>query len=224
MNRKQKNAKYILVRWLVLFLMLFVMAFSFAFRMRKVIFMYAKSSAENILLNASNNAVLNVFENNNIKYDELSHIYRDQNNNVTDIQIDTAVINLLKSQIASEMFKLTKKDKYTLRIPLGTLLNNEFTSGYGPYVKFYMSLSHTATVNFKSNFSEAGINNCIHQIIIVTDIDCSVLSFGSTKNFHFQNEVIAVQTVITGKVPDSYTSVYETEPSNFAEDVFNFSK
>lgn len=216
--------KYILKRWAVLLLALLILLCAFTFRMRKVIFLFAKSSAENILLNASNEAVLNVFENNNIKYEQLSHVSRDTSGAVTDIQIDTALINTLKAEIASEMYKLTKKDKYTLNIPLGTLLNNEFTSGYGPSLKFNMSLAHSASVSFESRFTAAGINNCLHSIIIVTDIDCSVLSFGSTRKFTFQNEVIAVQSLIAGGVPESYTSVYETDPTQYADDVFNYSK
>ena len=224
MKRFKEKFKYALKRWFFLFAAFLIILISFAIRMRKVIFVYAKSKAENILINASNEAIFNVFENNDIKYDELSHISRSEDGAVTDVLLDTAIINKLKSQIAAEMYNITKRENYSFSIPLGTLLNNEFTSGYGPKFHFNMSLAHTTSVHFKSNFEDAGINNCLHQIIIVADIDCSVLSFGSTKSFRFQNEVIAAESLIAGDVPESYTSVYETDPTNFADDVFNYSR
>lgn len=122
------------------------------------------------------------------------------------------------------MYKLTDSNDFNIKIPLGSLINNEFTSGMGPRLNFKMSIAHTADINYKTAFVDAGINNVLHQIIIVTDIDCSVLSFGTTRSFSFKNEILAAESVIAGAVPDSYTSVYETDPDEFADDVFNYGK
>ncbi|MBR3145312.1 MAG: hypothetical protein IKF53_05425 [Clostridia bacterium] len=216
--------KYVFIRWLSLLLSILILFVFITLRIRVVVFEFAKSSAKNILINASNKAVLTVLKDNDIKYDDISRIYRDSNGNVSDIQIDTTKINTLKALINNEMYKLTDSNDFNIKIPLGSLINNEFTSGMGPRLNFKMSIAHTADINYKTAFVDAGINNVLHQIIIVTDIDCSVLSFGTTRSFSFKNEILAAESVIAGAVPDSYTSVYETDPDEFADDVFNYGK
>ncbi|MBR0466704.1 MAG: hypothetical protein IJJ40_04340 [Clostridia bacterium] len=216
--------KYVFIRWLSLLLSILILFVFITLRIRVVVFEFAKSSAKNILINASNKAVLTVLKDNDIKYDDISRIYRDSNGNVSDIQIDTTKINTLKALINNEMYKLTDSNDFNIKIPLGSLINNEFTSGMGPRLNFKMSIAHTADINYKTAFVDAGINNVLHQIIIVTDIDCSVLSFGTTRSFSFKNEILAAESVIAGAVPDSYTSVYETDPNEFADDVFNYGK
>lgn len=216
--------KYVFIRWLSLLLSILILFVFITLRIRVVVFEFAKSSAKNILINASNKAVLTVLKDNDIKYDDISRIYRDSNGNVSDIQIDTTKINTLKALINNEMYKLTDSNDFNIKIPLGSLINNEFTSGMGPRLNFKMSIAHTADINYKTAFVDAGINNVLHQIIIVTDIDCSVLSFGTTRSFSFKNEILAAESVIAGSVPDSYTSVYEADPDEFADDVFNYGK
>ena len=224
MKKHNKKIHYVLSRWIILLTAVLTAFAVMAFRIRDVVLIFAQSEAKNVLLNASNKAILDVFDRENIKYDDLSHVCRDLNGNVTDIQIDTACINRLKNRISTQLFCMTEKDDYIVSIPFGTLLNTGFTTGFGPQLKFKMSLAHTSDVYYKSAFCDSGINNVLHQIIIVTDIKCSVLSFGTRRSFSFSNEVIAASSVIAGKVPESYTSVYETDPEKYADDIFNYSK
>ena len=193
------------------------------FSVKPFVFTYAKSEAETIILNAANRAILNVLEKNNISYTTLSNVSRDGAGVITGIEIDIEKVNRLKSEISNELAKIVaQNNKYELNIPVGTLIGNEYTTGYGPKIKFKMQLTETAIVDFDSRFEAAGINNVLHQIIITINVRASVLMMGCTDGFGVSTTALAAQTVIAGVVPDSFTNVIEYPNNDLADEVFNF--
>ena len=156
---------FVLKRWLVLILCVSVfMVFCFT-SVKPFVFTYAKSAAETIILNAVNDAVLTVLEQNNVTYTNISNISRDSSGNITGVEINIEQINILKSSISNEISKIvSNKNQYDLSIPIGTLFGSEYTTGYGPRLKFKMQLTETAILDFESLFTSAGINNVLHQM------------------------------------------------------------
>ena len=222
-NFQIRRAFFIAKRWILLCLclcLIFVMCF---FSVKPFVFTYAKSEAETIILNAANRAILNVLEKNNISYTTLSNVSRDGAGVITGIEIDIEKVNRLKSEISNELAKIVaQNNKYELNIPVGTLIGNEYTTGYGPKIKFKMQLTETAIVDFDSRFEAAGINNVLHQIIITINVRASVLMMGCTDGFGVSTTALAAQTVIAGVVPDSFTNVIEYPNNDLADEVFNF--
>ena len=220
---RKKQSFCIAKRWFIVFLCFFLIIVSCFISVKPFVFTYAKSEAETIILNAANRAVLNVLDKNNISYTELSNVSRDDNGNITGIEIDVEMVNRLKSEISNELAKIVSdNNKYDLNIPIGTLFGNEYTTGYGPRIKFKMQLTETAILDFESRFESAGINNVLHQIIIKIDVNVSVLMMGFTDGFSVSTTALAAQTVIAGQVPDSFTNVIEQPNNDLADEVFNF--
>ncbi|MBQ8740919.1 MAG: hypothetical protein IJY79_05175, partial [Clostridia bacterium] len=145
-------------RWFfVLLCLCFILACCFI-SVKPFIFTYAKSEAETIILNAANQAVLNVLDKNNISYSDISNVSRQDDGTITGIEIDIERVNRLKSEISGELSKIvSQNNKYDLNIPIGTLFGNEYTTGYGPKIKFKMQLTETAILDFESKFEAAGI-------------------------------------------------------------------
>ncbi len=167
--------------------------------------------------------MLNILEQNNISYSDISNVSRAADGLITGIEIDIEKINLLKSQMSNEIAKLiAQNNKYDLYIPVGTLFGNEYTTGYGPRIHFKMQLTETAIVDFKSTFTAAGINNVLHQILISINVNASVLLMGFTDGFSVSTTAIAAQTVIAGAVPDSFTNVIEHPNDDIADEIFNY--
>lgn len=223
--QKISNKKTFLVinRWVVLFICFFVVFAVCFYSVKPFVFAYAKSEAETIILNAANTAVLNVLGKNDITYNTLSNISRNSDSTITGIEIDIEKVNRLKSEISNEMSHIvSKNNKYDLKIPIGTLFGNEYTTGYGPKIKFKMQLTETAILDFESRFEAAGINNVLHQIIIKIDVHASVLMMGCTDGFSVSTTALAAQTVIAGEVPDSFTNVIEYPENDLADEIFNF--
>lgn len=224
MKRKKINFKRLLllsVSFLLIFLILAVTTF---LEVKPLVFTYAKSTAKTILLNSANKAVLNVLNENNITYSKISNVSRDVDNNITGIEINIEMVNYLKSSISNEISRIVAGNcNYDLYIPFGTLIGNEYTTGFGPGVKFKMQVTETAVVDFESLFCEAGINQVLHQILIKIDISANILLIGFTQGFLVHTSAIAAQTVIVGVVPDSFTNVIERPGDDIADKIFNYS-
>ena len=224
MKRKIKKQTITLIkRWAILIFALVLVFVICVISVKPFVFTYAKSEAETIILNAANKAVLNVIEQNNIKYNDISIISRDDSGTITGIEINVEKINLFKSSLSNEISRIVAgKNKYDLNIPIGSLWGNEYTTGYGPKIKFKMQLTETAILDFESRFESAGINNVLHQIIIKIDVNASVLMMGCTDSFSVSTTALVAQTVISGNVPDSFTNVVEQPNNDLADEVFNF--
>lgn len=224
MKRYNKKLTFSIAKRWVALLLLLILLFVWCFiSVKPFVFTYAKSEAETIILNAANEAVLNVLSKYNVSYSDVSVLSRDGNNNITGIEINTEKVNILKSSLSNEIAQIiSSKNRYDLDIPIGTLFGNEYTTGYGPKIKFKMQLTETAILDFESRFDSAGINNILHQIIIKIDVNASILMMGCTDSFSVSTTALAAQTVIAGTVPDSFTNVIEYPENDLADEIFNF--
>lgn len=220
--RKKRNFS-VIKRWFVVLLCCVLIIISCFVSVKPFVFTYAKSEAETIILNAANQAVLNILSQNNISYSDISNVSRDSGGMITGIEINIEKVNFLKSSLSNEIARIVaSNDKYVLKIPIGTLFGSEYTTGYGPKIKFKMQLTQTAILDFESKFTSAGINNVLHQIIIKIDVNASVLMMGCTDGFSVSTTALAAQTVIAGAVPDSFTNVIEYPENDLADEIFNF--
>ena len=213
----------VVMRWIVLIVCLALAFVLLIYDVGPLVFTYAKSTAETIVLDAANTAVLNVLNENDIVYSDISNVSRTAEGTITGIEIDTVTVNKLKSLISNEISDLVSKSTFhNLEIPIGTLLGNEYTTGFGPRVTFKMQFTETARLDFESRFEQAGINNVLHQIIINIKISVNILMLGYTKGFSVSTSAIAAQTVIAGEVPDSFTEVEEHPGDDIADEIFNY--
>ena len=183
--------------------------------MYPVVIRYAVSVAETIMLNAANDAIVQVLEENNVSYGDIVNLSNNNDGYVTSLEIEIYSVNSLKSKISSKTAEnIENKEFYEVGIPIGTFLGNTYTAGFGPKVKFKMQLTSTAFVDFSHEFKAAGINQVLHIIMVNIDIRGSLVIAGYNKGINTKTSAIAAQTVIVGKSPDAFTNVVESEKDN----------
>lgn len=183
--------------------------------MQPVIFRYAVSKAETIMLNSANEAVIDVLEKNMISYDDIVNLSTNADGYVTSLEINVYNVNFLKSRISNEVARVVdSREYYDVAIPVGTFLGSTYTAGLGPRLNFKMQLTATAFVDFKHEFRSAGINQVLHVISVEIKINGSFIIAGYTKSISTKTSAIAAQTVIVGKSPDAFTNVIESEGDN----------
>lgn len=221
LKRKGKNFRliYIAISILLIFLIFFV---SLDKRLRPIITDYSASVGETLMIKLVDETVAQIFEEEGVEYDDLVNLSRDENGNVTSLQINTAKINYIKSNISVMVAeKIAQKERYTLKIPLGTIIGNEYTVGRGPDIKFKMQITTTVIADFESRFYSAGINQALHQIHIKVKMNGQTVIPWYRSAFNLETSVIAAETVIVGITPDAYTNVIESG-TDVTEDVFDF--
>ena len=80
----------------------------------------------------------------------------------------------------------------------------ELFSGSGPKLPVKVMSISTSDAEFRNEFSEAGINQTLHQLIMEVSVDVAVLVLGETAGFTITSEVVVAETVIIGDVPETF--------------------
>jgi len=194
------------------------------FKIKPLVYTYAKSYAETLFLNSANRSVVDILRQEEISYNDIVKLSKSESGYVTSLEIGTTEINLLKSLISNEISDiLIEKEYYDLKIPIGTLTGSEYLTGIGPRITFKMQATATAIVDFNSKFYSAGINQVLHQILINIKVNGNILMLGCTETFSVETNTIAAQTVIVGLTPDAFTNVIEgTGGGAIVGDIFDY--
>ena len=174
-------------------------------RSRDVISDLARTSVMNSTSDLTNDAIAKQIETGNIAYDRIVFFEKDLDGKITALKTNMSEVNRLKTDILNiindEILALNTAD---IGIPLGSLFLPEFLSGKGPAIPVRILSIRNSDASFVSHFSQAGINQTLHQLNMEVSIDVAVLVLGETSNFTMSSEVVVAQTVIVGDVPQTY--------------------
>lgn len=140
-----------------------------------------------------------------ITYGDIVDIDRDGDGNVNSLSVNTVLVNDVARDITIvALSKLKKIGVIAVEIPVGTLSGITFLGGLGPTVTVNCIPAVSVNVSFKSTFRSVGINNTLHSIVMHTDSSVNIVMPGLTKSVDFQTEVPLVNTVIVGRIPNTY--------------------
>lgn len=178
------------------------------------------------ILNATsdliNDAIDHQIENGDIHYDRIVYFEKDLTGKITALRTNMSEVNRLKTDtlniINDEILALDSSD---LGIPLGSLFLPEFLSGRGPQIPVQIISIRNSDASFQSRFTQAGINQTLHQITMSVLVDVTVLVLGQTEQFQVTSEVVVAETIIVGDVPDTFFQtggLYGTETKDSGAD------
>lgn len=201
------------MRWLrkliwilvVCFTVLFVLLLGFRSRYQNVIRDLARTQVMNSTSDLTNDAIAKQMADGIIQYDRIVYFEKDLNGRITALKTNISEVNRLKTDILNiindEILALDTSD---IGIPLGSLIFPELLSGKGPALPIHILSIRNSDAVFASNFSQAGINQTLHQLTMQVSVDVSVLVLAKTETFTVTSEVVVAETVIVGEVPETY--------------------
>ena len=202
MLRWMKRAGFSVLLLFAVALALFLM---FRGKYRTVIQNLAKTQVMNSTSDLTNDAISRQIEEGSIRYDRIVFFEKDVNGKITALKTNIGEINRLKTDILGiineEILALDTSD---IGIPLGSLILPELLSGKGPVIPVRILSIRNSDATFSSDFSQAGINQTIHQVIMEVSVDVAILVLGETDSFTVTSQVVVAQTVIVGEVPDTF--------------------
>ena len=130
---------------------------------------------------------------------------KDLDGRITALKTNMSEVNRLKTDILNlindEILALDTSD---IGIPLGSLFLPELFSGKGPAIPVRILSIRNSDATFSSKFSQAGINQTLHQLTMIVSADVAVLVLGQTSSFTVNSEVVVAETVIVGDVPSTF--------------------
>lgn len=202
-----------MVRWfqnllrclLILALVLLAAFFLLRSKYRLVIQDLAETQVKNTTSDLTNDAIAKQIAAGDIQYDRIVYFEKDLNGRITALKTNMTEVNRLKTDILNiindEILALDTSD---IGIPIGSLFFPEFLSGKGPAIPVHILSIRNSDANFISHFSEAGINQTLHQLTMEVSIDVAVLVLGQTSSFTMTSEVVVAETVLIGDVPETF--------------------
>lgn len=206
---RKKSAWYI---FFIILIIVLIIVLCIDAKVRPMVRTLATSQASNLATIAINDAIDDVLEEKNITYDNLVTVETADDGSVTSVKSDIININRLKADISKECAnEISKIQHRKLEIPIGTLLGNEISSGRGPNIKIYVDLSGDVETHIKNKFESAGINQTIHRIILEIQSNVYVVLPGAKSVTKVKTSVCIAETVIVGKVPETYASLDSLE-------------
>lgn len=195
---------------LVRFLLILCVALGIAFlmlrsRYRNVVRELAEIQVKNTTSDLTNDAIAKQIAKGEIRYDRIVYFEKDLNGRITALKTNMSEVNRLKTDILNiindEILALDASD---IGIPLGSLFLPEFFSGKGPAIPVHILSIRNSDAIFSSSFSQAGINQTLHKLVMVVNVDVAVLVLGETESFTVNSEVVVAETVIVGEVPTTF--------------------
>ncbi len=136
---------------------------------------------------------------------DLVLLVKDGEGQITAAVTDVGRVNELQAALAEDVIAaLTAPRAADLGVPLGNLLPSPFFSGLGPKVPIRILSVSEVEVKMASRFASAGINQTLHRIILSLSARVRVLIPTGTVTALVYADVPAAETVIVGRVPDSY--------------------
>ena len=151
-----------------------------------------------------NNAVLDCFTT-DYTYNSLVNVEKNQNGDITLIELNTVNTNVINREISSKAQKsINEASKIGIPIKLGAFLGIDLLSGYGKEIVFNLHRESFIICKFNSTFKSCGINQTIHSVYleVITTVNMEIPL--SKKEVVLSTEVLLCEAVIVGKIPNVF--------------------
>ncbi len=200
-NKKFKRFKILII---VICLLTIATLIYFQRNVTRVLISISEATIRSITTVAVNDAIYYTL-NDAIRYEDLIHIERDADGNVTSITTDSLKINRIARDTAYlSQENLTKMSAEGIMVPIGALTGVEALAGFGKKINIKIIPISNVECRFVTKFLQAGINQTLHSLYLEIVSDISIILPSKSTNLASTIEVLICESVITGKIPDTY--------------------
>ena len=164
----------------------------------------AEATMRSITTVAVNDAIYYTLSD-NLRYEDLITVSSDKEGNILAITSNALQINRIARDAAyMSQQNLDKMSEAGIEVPLGAFTGVEAWAGFGPKMNIKIIPISNVECRFVSEFEEAGINQTKHSIYLEIVADISIILPSETSNFASLTQVLICESVLVGKVPDTY--------------------
>lgn len=176
-----------------------------------IIISSSESKVRSLAVKAVNSAIAEVVAE-SVIYNDLVTTTYGQNGEILMLQANSILINRLSKELAKKaQGKLEIIGEQGVNIPIGTFSGIPILVGRGPDVKIKMIPIGSINCSFESKFEQAGINQTRHRIYINMNACVSMILPTETKQIITMTQVLICESIIIGKVPETYLRSNELE-------------
>ncbi len=206
-TRRRKRA---LALALALLLALLLAAALLERNLKPILLSTAASRVRAIALDAVNTAVSQSLG--AVTYEDLVHIQCDAEGNVTLLQADTVNMSRLSTATAlTAQQYIADIAEQSIRISIGSAFGSPLLAGRGPEVVVKVVPVGSVSSEFVTEFRAAGINQTRHRVYVRLRAAMRIVIPMGAEEVEVLSQVPVAETVIVGRVPQSYVNVDSRE-------------
>ena len=181
----------------------------FLLQLRPVVLKLGTAKASTAVLATVNDVVDREINQGTFDYSKLITLEKDASGNISALETNMALVNSLQARLAKEIISSVKTEMVSeMRIPIGNAVGGILFSGRGPtFVVKILSVQNVRT-SFSNDFSEAGVNQTRHRIVLDITVDIAVFVPGTkSAPVTVDTQVVVCETIIVGRVPNIYADM-----------------
>lgn len=201
-NRRKSKVQLILA-----IIVIFALSAAISWFLGEISTQIAVSDATDIVTKAVNDSINTVLGQGIYGFDYFINVDKDADGNVSAITSNMAHINKLSTDILNCVIESTDNGVISVEIPAGNLSGISLLLNKGPDVAVEIIMLTSSRVDFRNEVIPCGINQAKYQLILEVTIDIDILVPWGTESAKTVTEVIVADTVVVGKVPETYFSM-----------------
>ena len=202
--KKKKKTKVIIIS---VFLVVFIFGITCFFikRLEPDFWSRVESYAVYNTEKAVNQAIDEIFEKDNIKYEDLIDLSENANGEISALKVNTVKLNLLKSKLSSNITKkINTAEHGEINLNFGTIYKSSLLSGAGPVLRIKIHPANQTIIKFKDTFTQNGINQVKHTLYLDIKVCYTITAVTILKSSEYSTLIPVADTVIVGTVPKYY--------------------
>lgn len=149
---------------------------------------------------------------NEVGYRDLVEISYNSQNEITGMRYNAYKVNRIAYEITAAMQEYLNDNEFmSVFLPSGAFTGLAFLSQLGANVRVEIETVGSVDCRFTSDFRTAGINQTVHRIFLVFDIELHTILPLMQPSFHVSDRVLCNETVIIGRVPEVYANGFDQD-------------
>ena len=179
---------------------------------RPVLEDFARAQAERSVGTLVASSMEEAVESGEIDYDSLVTLEKDREGRITAMQSNMAAFSRLQAAMTEKVLaRLGEMEETELEVPVGTLSGIPILSGHGPKLRLPVQTAGSAAARFDNSFSQAGINQTRHQILLTMEVSVRIVLPLCRTSAAVRHQMAVGETVIVGSVPQALGTEYILE-------------
>lgn len=195
-------------KFVIAVILLVVMILFFVWFQCGVLRLLIELSEENSrakMAEAVNEAALQTMQWNDIEYDKLVSVQRNDQDEILSIEANSYQINLLARQTQTlATANVNAVCEEGIPVPLGAFTGISALAGFGPEITFRVLQVGSVICSFESEFTSAGINQTRHSVYMYADASVSIVLPSQTRKVTVSTQILVCESIIVGKIPEIY--------------------
>ncbi|MDQ2086939.1 sporulation protein YunB [Herbivorax sp. ANBcel31] len=181
-----------------------------------LIFLYVENIISSSFMEFSDHKVKSIINNSvaravydnfpeEIDYEEIVKINKDEFKKINSIQTDVGKLNRIFSEVTLDIQEqLDSIGDEKIGIPVGVVTGNSIFSARGPRVNIKIIPAGSVETDFRSEFVSAGINQTKHRIYFLVETKVGIAVPFTEQTTKVTTSIPIAETVIVGDVPQYY--------------------